>query len=188
VSRAGETDSCITLQIKGKSAWKVFEQEAGKHCIQRVPPTESRGRVHTSMVSVAVLELPKSQDFRLKDSEIEWEATKGSGPGGQHRNKTSSTVRMKHLPTGMTVVIDGRSQHQNRTKARRILEAKVAEHLGLRQAQTYNDGRQKQIGDRGRTQKIRTYNLKRGRAVDHRTNKKTGKVDAVLDGRFDLLR
>lgn len=156
--------------------------------MQRVPPTESRGRIHTSIVSVAVLHEPEKKHRTIKDSEIEWEAMRGSGPGGQHRNKTSSTVRMKHMPSGLTVTVDGRCQHQNRKRARRLLEAKIAETEDQEALLRHNGVKREQIGDRRRSQKIRTYNFKRQRAVDHRTGKKTRNVDEVMNGRFDLLK
>lgn len=113
---------------------------------------------------------------------------RGTGPGGQHRNKTESCVRMRHVGTGIEVCIDGRKQHQNRRLAHQILSEKVSAHFSEKERQQYDSLRKGQLGTGGRGDKIRTYNCIKKRAVDHRTGKKTGNVDAVLQkGRFDLL-
>ena len=124
----------------------------------------------------------------LNMNEVEVETTGGHGPGGQHQNKTESAVRAKHMPTGITVFINGRKQHQNRREALKILATKVAEVEQSKVDAAYSKERQSQLGGGGRSDKIRTYNFIKGRAVDHRLKVKCGKVDAIIDrGRFDLL-
>ncbi len=175
------------LLIKGNDAKKHFQNEDGKHCVQRVPPTERGGRVHTSIVSVAVLPLVERSDFKLNKDDIEIQITKGSGPGGQNKNKVSTAVRMIHRPTGLTVFIDGRSQKQNKNRARQILERKVGMLYQAAQQDSRNSERHGQLGDRRRSGKIRTYNFKKQRVVDHRLGTKTNRIEDVMNGRFDLL-
>ena len=152
-----------------------------------MPPTERGGRVHTSIVSVAVLPLEKRSEYKLNNDEVEIQITKGSGPGGQNKNKVSTAVRMIHRPTGITVFIDGRSQSQNKNRARQILEQKVALRLESAQKDSQNSARHKKLGDRCRSGKIRTYNFKKQRVVDHRLGTKTSRIYDVMNGRFDLL-
>lgn len=175
------------MLIKGNDAKKHFKNENGKHCVQRVPPTERGGRVHTSIVSVAVLPLAERSDFKLNNDDIEIQITKGSGPGGQNKNKVSTAVRMIHRPTGLKVFIDGRSQKQNKNRARQILEQKVKARHQAEQQESHNSTRHGQLGDRRRSGKIRTYNFKKQRVVDHRLGKRTGRIEDVMNGRFDLL-
>jgi peptide chain release factor 1 len=174
--------------FKGKDVGKAFKYESGKHCCQRVPPTESNGRRHSSTVSVAVLPLPDRTVSPLNESEVEITTTKGSGPGGQHRNKTESAVRVKHTPTKIQVFIDGRDQHTNKREALRILNAKVQEFYLKEKKSTYNSNRKKQMGRGSRSDKVRTYNFIKNRAVDHRLGIKTGKVkNVIVKGEFQLL-
>lgn len=183
-----EDDGHIVARVKGEGAGKAFQHEAGKHCVQRVPPTEKGSRSHTSMISVAVLPMKENVEQQLNMNEVEVETTGGHGPGGQHQNKTESAVRAKHKPTGITVFINGRKQHQNRREALKILATKVAEVQQREVNAAYSKERQAQLGGGGRSAKVRTYNFIKGRAVDHRLNVKCGNVDAIIDrGRFDLL-
>lgn len=176
------------VKFKGKGASDAFRYEGGKHCVQRVPPTESKGRRHTSMITVAVLPLPPAHEQKpLAEADLDIKTQCGHGPGGQHQNKTASAVRMTHRPTGLQVFINGRDQHANRREALRILTAKVNAHVQDEQAKVYNAERKKQIGDGHRGNKIRTYNFIDSRAVDHRFNIKTGKIKDVMKGRFDIL-
>lgn len=175
-----------SILIKGPSVQKIFQDETGKHCVQRIPPTERYGRTQTSMVTVGVFLIRPLCEVKLSETEFEFQFTKGSGPGGQHRNKTSSTVRMTHKPTGLRVVINGRSQHQNRALAYEILCSKVRD-MYEEQKKARDRGDRSVLTDRSRGNKIRTYNLKEQRAVDHRTGAKTRRVEEVLDGRFELL-
>ncbi len=173
--------------MKGEDAAKYFRHEAGIHCIQRVPPTEKGGRVHTSIISVAVLPVPKVEEFSIPQNELKIQQTKGSGPGGQNKNKVSNACRMTHIPTGMVVFIDGRDFQQNHKRAFKILSARVQFLRDSKNAEEYGNYRHQQVGTRRRGNKIRTYNFKNRRVVDHRLNKKTSQVEAVMNGRFDLL-
>lgn len=138
-------------------------------------------------MSVAVLPLVKKSDYKLNNDDMEIQITKGSGPGGQNKNKVSTAVRMIHHPTGLTVFIDGRSQSQNKNRARQILERKVGMRYQAEQQDSHNSERHGQLGDRRRSGKIRTYNFKMSRVVDHRLGTKTGRIDEVMNGHFDLL-
>jgi len=139
------------------------------------------------MVSVAVLPLAAKTTYLLKNDDIEIHTTKGSGPGGQHKNKTDTAVRMIHRPTKVSVFIDGRSQAQNKKRARDVLEQRVRKVEEAKDRAEKNAERHAQLGDRCRSGKIRTYNFKKQRVVDHRRGTKTGKIEAVMNGRFDLL-
>ena len=146
---------------------KAFQGEAGKHCVQRIPPTERYGRVHTSTISVAVLPLISEQEFSLDEKDLEMHIARGSGKGGQKRNKTSTAVRLVHNPTGLSAYIDSCSQHQNKKEARRILESKVRAFYEGQRSGAHDDNRLGQLGDRARSGKIRTYNFVRNNCVDH---------------------
>jgi peptide chain release factor 1 len=179
----------VSLLFTGHGALRVFLPEAGKHCVQRVPPTEKKGRRQTSIVTVAVT-VPASEAVasKLNLNEVQITTKRGSGPGGQHRNKTESCVVARHVPTGLTATIDGRDQHANKRLALRVLAARVQEaNSDISQKQSA-DAKRAQVGTGGRGDKIRTYNFIDCRAVDHRTGVKTGKVDDVIGkGKFELL-
>ncbi len=183
-----KSDNAILLLIKGESALERFKDEVGKHCVQRIPPTETKGRTHTSIVSVSVLPIAKVSDFSLREKDIEIQVTKGSGPGGQNKNKVSTAIRMIHKPTKITVFIDGRSQKQNKLRARQILERRVAEKFEKEETQARDKQRLDQLSNRSRSGKVRTYNFKKNRVVDHRRGTKTTRIHEVMNGRFDLLR
>lgn len=175
-------------KISGKDVWQHFRRETGQHCIQRVPPTENKGRKQTSFVCVAVLPLPPEKELKpLADKDLEITCTQGSGPGGQHRNKTASAVRMKHKPTGLLVFIDGRCQHANKREALRILSARVHEFEQANKNKAYQDHRDSRMGDGGRGDKIRTYNLAESRLVDHRNGKKSSDVKSFMKGHIEIL-
>jgi len=178
----------VLARFKGSGAWEAFRHETGKHCVQRCPPTERRGRRHTSIVSVALLPMRKEVEVKaLPSSELLIKTQGGRGPGGQHQNKTDSAVRATHLPTGLQVLINGRDQHQNRREALRILAAKVHEHHRAQREKDYGRARKSQMGSGGRGDKIRTYNFIDSRVVDHRLKKKTSKIKQVMNGDFGLL-
>jgi peptide chain release factor 1 len=187
-------ETSFGIRICGRSALENFEVEAGKHCVQRVPPTEKRGRRQTSTVVVIITRLDTdlhSQIAKLlvpaKDLVIT--TMKGSGPGGQHRNKTESAVRVRHVPTGITVRIDSRDQSKNKALAIRIVEERVRQYEAEISAASARAGRQASWDGGNRSNKIRTYNFIESRAVDHRTGKKTTQVlDVIGKGRFDLLK
>ncbi|GIK74552.1 MAG: hypothetical protein BroJett021_35400 [Chloroflexota bacterium] len=161
-------------------------REAGGHRWQRVPPTERRGRVHTSTVTVAVFEMKPESEWRLRDADIEVFTTKDSGPGGQHRNKTESCVVMRHKATGIEAKAASKSQHANRRAAREELEARVAAHLSARKKEVEDARRREMVGSGERGDKIRTYRERDNIATDHRTGKKA-RLSDVLSGRLDLL-
>jgi len=187
-SLVSKSNGKVSFEVSGKGAKKLFSCEAGKHVVQRCPPTENKGRRHTSTVTVSVLSLIVERDFTLDDKDIETKTQRGHGPGGQHQNKTDSAVRMVHKPTGTTVFINGKDQHANRREARRILESRIAEDEASRSHAKRANAKREQVDGGGRGNKIRTYNFIDGRAVDHRTGKKTSKLKQVMKGDFDLLK
>lgn len=190
VEKLTEEDGHIILQIRGKGCYQVFKHEGGKHCIQRVPPTEHNDRKQTSMVSVAVLPLPPDdpkEALREKDLEFTYQTGKQKA-GGQNVNRVHSAVRAKHLPSGLTVFINGRDQGANKKEAIRILTARVNAMKREAQHDAYTSARTNQMDGGGRGNKIRTYNVLEGRVVDHRLGTRTGNVDGVLKkGKFDLI-
>lgn len=169
-----ETPSSLTLEIQGKKAKQLFEKEAGGHRWQRVPPTEKKGRRHTSTVTVAVLDVDVAAATAFDEREIEWDAVRGSGKGGQARNKTSNAVQLLHIPSGIRIRVESdRSQWNNRVSALRILDGKLrAREKDRRQAER-NDDRRDQVGSGQRGDKIRTARDQDNRVTDHRTGKKT---------------
>lgn len=152
----------------------MFAHEAGGHRWQRIPPTEKRGRVHTSTVTVAVLSDAVAKSVQLRDSDLEESFVRGSGAGGQHRNKTATCVVLLHKPTKIRVRIDGgRSQHVNRQTALAVLKARLAAQQALSSKKQHNQKRKAQIGSGQRGDKIRTIQVRNDRVVDHRTGRKT---------------
>jgi peptide chain release factor 1 len=175
------------MKVGGKNVVRAFKHESGKHVVQRYPKTESKGRRHTSTISVAVLPLLEPSFEPLLENEIEVKTQGGSGPGGQHQNTTDSAVRMTHKPTGLQVYINGRCQHANRREALEILTAKV-NHLKISQEHNaHNSLRKEQRGGGSRGNKVRTYNFIDGRVVDHRLGTKTTRIKKVMNGHFGLL-
>lgn len=171
-------------------AYTLFASEGGKHCVQRVPPTEKRGRRQTSIITVAVTK-PAADNLatKLNMNEVSIITKRGSGPGGQHRNKTESCVVARHIPSGLTATIDGRDQHANKRLALKVLAAKLQVLEMGKAHKIAADAKRQQVGDGGRTDKIRTYNFIDSRAVDHRTGTKTSRVDDVIGkGKFELLK
>lgn len=183
-----EEDGHAILKVTGTGVWKAFKNEGGKHCVQRVPPTERSGRRQTSMISVAVLPLPPVvKGDELPEHELDIIFQCGHGPGGQHQNKTASAVRMKHKPTGMVVFINGRDQHSNKREALQILTARVNAQKNKQTWDEYNKVRKEQMGGGGRGNKVRTYNFIRGEIVDHRLNRSTKDVKSFMKGDFKTL-
>ncbi len=179
----------VSLLFTGRGAAGLFRHEGGKHCVQRVPPTEKRGRRQTSIVTVAVtIPITDKLADKLNMNEVTITTKRGSGPGGQHRNKTESCVVARHVPTGLTATIDGREQHANKRLALRVLAAKLEKQ---KESNAHADAaaiKRQQVGNGGRADKIRTYNFIDSRAVDHRSGIKTSRVDEVIGrGRFELL-
>jgi peptide chain release factor 1 len=158
------------FRAEGPRAAHLFRHEPGGHRWQRVPPTEKKDRIQTSTVTVAVLREPSETEWVPRPSELEWRTTKGSGPGGQHRNKTESAVILTHLPTGLTVRCEAeRSQHRNRELALKVLRARLAEAAQQGAATRANAERRQQVGSGMRGDKVRTVRERDGQVTDHRT-------------------
>ena len=174
--------------INGRGAYSRLKFESGVHRVQRVPETESGGRVHTSTATVAVLPEMEEVDVQLNPADIEMQVYRASGAGGQHVNKTSSAVRLIHKPSGIVVACqEERSQLQNREKCMRLLASKLYE-IEQERIQSENDGlRRSQVGSGMRNERIRTYNFPQGRVTDHRIGLTLYKIDAVMDGALDEL-
>jgi peptide chain release factor 1 len=178
----------VTFVVKGKDAWSRLKHEAGPHRVQRVPVTESQGRVHTSAATVAVLPEAEEVDIAIDPNDLEIDVYRSTGPGGQSVNTTDSAVRMTHKPTGLVVTCqDEKSQLQNKDKALRILRSRLLQVEQERQAQEQSDARRSQVGSGGRSEKIRTYNFKENRVTDHRIGLTTHNLDQVLAGGLDEL-
>ena len=177
-----ETPGFVLLRVTGDKASLAFKHEAGGHRFQRVPPTEKRGRVHTSTVTVATLELPQESQVKLNERDLEWKATRGSGAGGQHRNKTDSAIQLKHLPSGIQVRVETeRSQHQNLMTAKAVLAARLLEADVVASQGARNKLRKAQVGTGMRGDKIRTIAVQRDQVVDHKLGTRTS-VTKYLKG------
>jgi peptide chain release factor 1 len=179
-------DGDYTFAIKGHGAYSVFKYEGGTHRVQRVPETESQGRIHTSTATVAVLPEAEEVDVQIDPNELQVDVYRSSGPGGQSVNTTDSAVRITHKPTGLVVSMqDEKSQLQNREKAMRVLRARLLEReLAAQQAEQAAD-RRAQVGTGERSEKIRTYNFPQDRVTDHRVKLTKGDLNRVLDGGLD---
>ena len=178
----------ISFTVVGEGAWSRLKYESGVHRVQRVPETESGGRVHTSTATVAVLPEMEEVDVQLNPADVEMQVYRASGAGGQHVNKTSSAVRLIHRPTGTVVECQQeRSQFQNREKAMRLLASILYEREQERVRSEYGQERRSQIGTGMRNERIRTYNFPQGRLTDHRIGLTLYKLDAVMDGDLDEI-
>ena len=173
----------VTLVVKGDDAWARLKYEAGPHRVQRVPATESQGRIHTSAATVAVLPEAEEVDVVIDPNDLEIDVYRSSGPGGQSVNTTDSAVRMTHTPTGLVVTCqDEKSQLQNKEKALRILRSRLLQVERERQEAELADARRSQVKSGGRSEKIRTYNFKENRVTDHRIKVTVQALDQVLAG------
>ena len=180
----GVKEICFT--IEGDGAWSRLKFESGVHRVQRVPETESGGRIHTSTATVAVLPEVDEVDFELNPADIEMQVFRSSGAGGQHINKTSSAVRLIHKPTGTVVECQQeRSQFQNRDRAMQILRSRLYEEKVREQEEAVTAERRSQVGTGMRNERIRTYNFPQGRVTDHRIGLTLYKIESIMDGGLD---
>ncbi|CUA93263.1 peptide chain release factor 1 [Thiomonas bhubaneswarensis] len=179
----------VILRIEGEGAYGLLKYESGGHRVQRVPKTETQGRIHTSAATVAVMpEMDEAQAIQINPADLRIDTFRASGAGGQHINKTDSAIRITHLPTGLVVECqDERSQHRNKARALSVLAARLAEReRQARQAQEAAK-RKSLVGSGDRSDRIRTYNFPQGRVSEHRINLTLYKIDAILDGDLDEL-
>ena len=169
--------------VKGDGAYSVFKWEGGTHRVQRVPATESQGRIHTSTATVAVMPEAEEVEVTIEDKDLKIDVYRSTGPGGQSVNTTDSAVRITHLPTGIVVSMqDEKSQLQNKQKAMRVLRARLYEAERERQQAELAAARRSQVGTGERAEKIRTYNFPENRLTDHRVKHTVHRLDQVLDG------
>jgi len=173
----------VTFEVRGEGAYSVFKFEGGTHRVQRVPETESQGRIHTSTATIAVLPEAEEVDVQVDQNDLQIDVYRSSGPGGQSVNTTDSAVRITHKPTGIVVSMqDEKSQLQNRDKAMRVLRARLLEQqIAEQQAQIASE-RKAQVGSGTRAEKVRTYNFPQGRITDHRIKHTSHNLDGVLNG------
>ncbi len=178
----------VIALVKGKGAYSRFKFESGTHRVQRVPTTETQGRIHTSAVTVAVL--PEADDVEVKvdPNELRVDVFRSTGPGGQSVNTTDSAVRLTHLPTGLVVTCqDEKSQHKNKAKAMKVLRARLLDQKVKEQNAQRSQERKNQVGSGDRSERIRTYNFPQGRVTDHRVGLTLYKLDAILQGDIDEI-
>lgn len=180
--------SKLEFSVEGKGAYEAFLFEAGGHRVQRVPPTEKRGRRQTSTVTVAVLPMVDEVELSIDPSDLEWETKRSGGHGGQHAQKNETSVRVRHVPTGIEASCeDERSQDRNKRRALEVLRARLYAKAMKESSDAENAARKAQVGSGQRGDKVRTYRFQDDRVVDHRVGKKVRLAD-VLDGDLDALR
>ncbi|MCS8616608.1 peptide chain release factor 1 [Latilactobacillus curvatus] len=173
----------VAMMITGKNVYSKLKYENGAHRVQRIPKTESQGRVHTSTATVAVMPEYDGVDVQLDPKDIRTDVYRASGAGGQHINKTSSAVRMTHIPTGIVVAMqDQRSQQQNRVKAMQILQSRVYDFYESQNQSEYDSSRKSAVGSGDRSERIRTYNYPQNRVTDHRIGLTLNKLDRIMNG------
>jgi peptide chain release factor 1 len=179
----------VIVRIAGEAAYSKLKFESGGHRVQRVPATETQGRIHTSACTVAVMpEADEIGEVEINPADLRIDTFRASGAGGQHINKTDSAVRVTHLPTGIVVECqDDRSQHKNKDRALKVLAARIKDKQSHEQQQKEAATRKSLIGSGDRSERIRTYNFPQGRLTDHRINLTLYRLDAIMDGDLDEL-
>ena len=179
----------VIAQVDGDGVFSRFKFESGTHRVQRVPATESQGRVHTSACTVAILPVNDAiEDFNINPADLRVDTFRASGAGGQHVNKTDSAIRLTHLPTGIVVECqDQRSQHKNKARAMTLLQSRITDIEKEKQASEQSEARKLQVGSGDRSQRIRTYNYPQGRITDHRINLTLYKLPEVMEGDLDQI-
>jgi peptide chain release factor 1 len=177
----------IVASVEGEGVFGRLKFESGVHRVQRVPATETQGRIHTSAATVAVLPEAEAVDVQVEDKDLRIDTMRASGAGGQHVNKTDSAVRITHLPTGIVVTSSEKSQHQNRAKAMKVLLARLYDLERRQKDQARAEARKSQVGSGDRSERIRTYNFPQGRITDHRINLTLYTLAQVMEGDLDAL-
>ena len=178
----------ISFMINGQGAYSRLKFESGVHRVQRVPETETQGRIHTSTVTVAVLPEAEDVELEINPKDLQIDTFRSSGAGGQHINKTESAIRITHLPTGTVVECqDERSQYKNKDKAMRVLKSRLLQVKRDEQAQAVAQERKSQVGTGDRSERIRTYNYPQSRVTDHRIGLTLYKLDEILNGSIDEI-
>ncbi|MCC6220928.1 MAG: PCRF domain-containing protein, partial [Deltaproteobacteria bacterium] len=178
----------VIASIAGNGAYSRFKYERGVHRVQRVPRTETQGRIHTSTVTVAVLPEAEEVEIEIKDADLRIDVFRSSGPGGQSVNTTDSAVRVTHIPSGLVVVCqDEKSQLKNKSKALTVLRSRLLDMKQAEQDEQRRDDRRSQIGTGERSERIRTYNFPQGRVSDHRINLTLYQIDSIMAGELDML-
>jgi peptide chain release factor 1 len=179
----------VVARVEGRGAYSRLKFESGTHRVQRVPETESQGRIHTSAATVAILpEIDEIDDIELRDGDLKVDTFRASGAGGQHVNKTDSAIRITHLPTGVVVECqEERSQHKNRARAMSLLKARLLDAERSKQSAAQAESRRLQVGSGDRSQRIRTYNFPQGRITDHRINLTLYRLPETMQGDLDEL-
>ncbi len=178
----------VIAMVHGKGAYSRFKYESGTHRVQRVPVTETQGRIHTSAVTVAILPEAEEVDVSIDPNEIKVDVYRSSGPGGQSVNTTDSAVRLTHLPSGLVVTCqDEKSQHKNKAKAMQVLRARILDRMIQEQNDSRSEDRKSQVGTGDRSGRIRTYNFPQGRMTDHRIGLTLYKLEQILQGDIDEI-
>jgi peptide chain release factor 1 len=186
-SEIGGFKEVIAL-ISGQGVYSRFKYESGTHRVQRVPETEAQGRIHTSACTVAVLPEAEDVEIQIDPSELRIDVYRASGAGGQHVNKTESAVRITHIPTGVVVSCqDEKSQHKNRAKAMKVLQARLLDAMRAEQDAKTAADRKSQVGSGDRSERIRTYNFPQGRCTDHRINLTLYRLESIMEGDLDEI-
>ena len=178
----------IIALISGDQVYSKLKYESGVHRVQRVPETETQGRIHTSAVTVAIIPEAEEVDLHIEPNELKFDVYRSSGPGGQSVNTTDSAVRITHLPTGLVVTCqDEKSQHKNKAKALQVLRARLLDQIQQEQHDKISEERKSQVGSGDRSERIRTYNFPQGRITDHRINLTLYKLEQILAGNLDEI-